>query len=431
MPGQTATPHHPYRPIPRELQASDLTELQRAALRVIAECVALPLDQLARFLGCSPRGAANVVAALKKNGCVHSRRFLSGEGPWVWSRGTGSRLSGTGLRAKRTPPALASLEHRRAVHEVRLHLEARAPNGRWTCEPRLFSRLQGGKSDQVPDGVFEIGGERHAIEVERSRKSYARLRQAIAENSAHYDAVVYLCSPRARGQLDRIKAQEDWPKLIVRDLPGSAPAPRAQRRNADRDPEPWEAELLGLISEQGAIPLDQLARFLECTPTEAKRIARALVEATFARCEPLLAGQPSWLWLRRPGARLAPTSLRPWAPRRGGLEQIRTLNELRLQLEDREPNSKWIGRRTLLHRHGRAAAVPHAAIELPGEIHALLVRPTATNPENLIRRLGTITRQYDTVVCFTLNATVRKATESLQQRHRWRTLIIRDLPTPV
>ena len=44
--------------------------------------------------------------------------------------------------------------------------------------------------------------------------------------------------------------------------------------------EPWEQRVLRLISEQQAIPFDQLARFLECEEEQAARVAKHLTKAS-------------------------------------------------------------------------------------------------------------------------------------------------------
>ena len=55
-----------------------------------------------------------------------------------------------------------------------------------------------------------------------------------------------------------------------------------------RAPEPWEFELLRLIAEQGAIPFDQLARFLGADAGQAasvvKHLTRVAMPITAASC---------------------------------------------------------------------------------------------------------------------------------------------------
>jgi hypothetical protein len=194
---------------------AELSPAQATALRLLSEQVAIPLDQLARFLGCPLEGAVAVAQSLEEAGCVRHRRFLVRDMPWFWLNARGARLSGTGFVA--STPDVAMLAHRRAVNEVRLHLAERAPEGRWVCERTVFRQRD--PEDHLPDAVFEIGGERHAIEAELSLKGNDEIRRIVAEHSDRYDAVLYFCGPRTRRLLKRVQAEGRWPKLVVRRLP--------------------------------------------------------------------------------------------------------------------------------------------------------------------------------------------------------------------
>ena len=61
------------------------------------------------------------------------------------------------------------------------------PQGHWLCERAVESLLD--PNVCLSDAVFEIGNERHAIEVELSRKSRSALREVIASHSSRYDAI--------------------------------------------------------------------------------------------------------------------------------------------------------------------------------------------------------------------------------------------------
>jgi DNA-binding Lrp family transcriptional regulator len=197
----------------------ELNAAERAALCLLSEQAAIPLDQLSRFLDLSLADAVALVQGLEEAGCIEHRRFLVRDHPWFWPSRRGSRLAGTGFPY--SAPDVAILAHRRAVNEVRLHLAARAPQGRWLCERTVFRRRD--PSDHLPDAVFEIGGERHAIEAELSTKRNGEIRRIVAEHSNRYDAVLYFCGPRPYRLLKRVQAEGRWPKLIVRRAPQGEP----------------------------------------------------------------------------------------------------------------------------------------------------------------------------------------------------------------
>jgi len=192
---------------------------QDDALRLLSEQATIPLDQLARFLGLPLERAVRVVQRLDEERLVESRRFLVGDFPWLWPSRRGAARAGTGFHYK--APDVAMLAHRRAVNEIRLHLAERAPQGAWVCERAVFSRRD--PEDHLPDGVFEIGGERHAIEAELSCKTNRQIRQILAEHSNRYDAILYFCGPRTYAFMRRIRDEGRWPKLIVRRVPEGEP----------------------------------------------------------------------------------------------------------------------------------------------------------------------------------------------------------------
>lgn len=188
---------------------------QRQALRLLSEQAAIPLDQLSRLLGLALTETIAIVQGLDAGGCIEHRRFLVRDHPWFWPSRRGARLAGTGFHYKR--PDVAMLAHRRAVNEIRLHLAARAPQGRWVCERAVFHRRD--PADHLPDAVFEIDGERHAVEAELSLKRRREIHHILIRHSDRYDAVIYFCGPRTYNLLRTVQAEGRWPKLLVRRLP--------------------------------------------------------------------------------------------------------------------------------------------------------------------------------------------------------------------
>lgn len=203
----------------RRSRYRDLKLEEHAALRLLSEQAAIPLDQLARFVNGSLGEAVALLQGLEAAGCVEHRRFLVRDLPWFWPSYRGARLAATGFHYKK--PDVALLAHRRAVNEVRLHLAEREPEGRWLCERTVFRHRD--PADHLPDAVFEVGGERHAIEAELSIKRNAEVRRIVAEHGYRYDAVLYFCGPRPYRLLKRVQAEGLWPKLIVRRVPQGEP----------------------------------------------------------------------------------------------------------------------------------------------------------------------------------------------------------------
>ena len=194
-------------------------ERREEALRLLSEQAAIPLDQLGRLLGIPLESAVQIALRLDQAGLAESRRFLVRDYPWLWPSRRGARLAGTGFAY--SVPDVALLAHRRAINEVRLHLAARAPQGRWVCERAVLRRRD--PEDHLPDAVFEIDGERHAIEAELTSKRDREIHRIVAEHSNRYDAVLYFCGPLPYNLLRRVQAEGRWPKLVVRRVPEGEP----------------------------------------------------------------------------------------------------------------------------------------------------------------------------------------------------------------
>ena len=425
----------------------DLTSQELSVLRVLCEQVAVPLDQLPRILGCTRVEMDETVDALQRIGCVVGRRFFPTDAAWVWASPLGARLSGAGFAYR--VPAVRFLTHRRAVNEVRIHLAGREPEGRWVCERELERTLE--KGQPKPDAVFEVGGERHAIEVELSHKSQPALRTIIASHSRRYDAIVYFCGPRTRGLLELSRRRDRWPKLVVREVPGlqtvlatrsrgfgvplrnACPPERvrwARRRRSPRAPKSWEREILALISEQGAIPIDQLPRFLDCDRNRAEDFAEHLCEAKFARRAQLLAAEPEWIWLSEGGTRLAQTGFSPYLPAPGALARLRAINEIRLRVQGGASRARWIGWRSLRRELRGRGRIPDAVVEIGDERHAIEVElGRRVSREDAARMIAHRSANYDAVICFCTDR-ARRFYERLAAQNHWPKLLIHQLPAP-
>jgi DNA-binding MarR family transcriptional regulator len=403
------------------------TQKEVAILDLIAEQGAIPVDQLARFLKVKPAEASKLAKELQAIGCVEIRKLVEGDEPWVWLNHHGARHSNTGLDAME--PALSRLAHTRAINEARLVIAERTPGARWVCERAL--KPDYAKGAKIPDAVVLLKGEHHAIEVEITPKSVSRLRQIIAEHSARYDAVVYFCSPRVLNQLKRVKKKLKNPKLFVQSLPGwssSPPKPKGAPvvRPRRGEPRPDDIPILDLISEQGAIPVDQLARFLDFKLDKAKRTVKRLHEAGLLRREKLLTSEPEWVWLSKRGARFSTTALSAPRPKVGSLALMRATNAVRIMITRNDPDIRWVSRRVLLRELGRNATVPRAVVEVGDERHAIEVRLTPGLEANLERQVRQRLANYDAVVFFCAPKAMGQV-KRFKEEYGWPNLVVRGL----
>jgi hypothetical protein len=172
-------------------------------------------DQLEVLLECGPRTVQRVVGRLRDAGLVTTRRLLVGEPAWVIPTGAGLRAAGLGYGMWQ--PRIGLLAHVAAVNDVRLHVQARAPQSEWVPERLLARERQAGQ--HLPDGVVLTDGQRVAIEVELTVKSQRRVTAILDELTGRYDTVLYFCAPGPHRQLTQLAETGRWPKLGVRELP--------------------------------------------------------------------------------------------------------------------------------------------------------------------------------------------------------------------
>jgi HTH-like domain len=325
------------------------------------------------------------------------------------------------------PPDRRSLQHRRWVTEVRFLLSEREPQGRWINETMLVGSRPLGA--QIPDAVFEVRGERHAIEVELSQKKRSDYPRLWTLNSALYDAVIYFCEPGVARRLRRLQGTGDWPKVVIREIPGATVGQRKKRSVPIRQPTADESEVLRLIAEQGAIRIDQLGRFLRLEGREADQFLEGLLSADLVLRRSFFDGEKDWIHNSWAGNRLCGTRLRAFRPAAGGVKGNSAFNELRLFLSECAPQAEWISRRLLVETHGNErSGVPGAEVRYEGSRIAINFRASGANAATIVPRTDIQCATYDAVVFFCGSSRARRYMEHLTDQNGWPRVVIRDMP---
>ena len=246
-------------------QRAELASRHATELLFTAEMYGLQLDQLAELLGGNMRQARALANRWGSSGLADSAVLSQGP-PWVWLTRCG--LQACGLKYSPGPPALARLEHIRAVTAARLSLQSvRAyldGGAHWRSERHLRARLGShrGARDHLPDAEVHWpdapaaatppawAGECWAIEAELTPKTLARtmaiMRELLARTGDYgcpaaetrmpglpprHVRAVYLCSPAATGTVQRAKDALGGlgARIEVRTLPAAAALPARTR----------------------------------------------------------------------------------------------------------------------------------------------------------------------------------------------------------
>jgi len=206
--------------------------------------------------------------------------------------------------------------------------------------------------------------------------------------------------------------------------------PETRQRPVIRLPQPWEFELLRLIAEQGAIPFDQLARFLDCEQEQAARLTKHLTKVGYLDYGRFLADEPHWVWLTHRGARFSATGFVGRPPRIGAMARMRAVNEVRMYITRRAAEMRWVCGRSVIREQGLKGKRPNAVVEIGSERHAIVVRHGFPHEERREREiLETHMARYDAVIYFA-NSRPRALLERLKAEHHWPKLVIRPIPGP-
>jgi hypothetical protein len=426
-----------------------------AVLRFLSEQNAATVSQVARFAGAYVSDMLRFLEEMEEQGWLLVRSLVKGDSPWVWLRGKGAELSGTGFGARR--PTLRTIAHWAAITEARLYLQEHAPDGVWICERKLRRRRYRGKGRarrkvkpdnraHIPDALFKVEGEVHAIEAELSRKSEGQLEAIVAQHSARYDAVVYFCAPVTFTDFKQRRLEERYPRLFTcclvenhRNIGKEEFRDPADERTGGvgrkRDPEEWEVALIDLLNEQGGIPDDQWPRFLRCSKVQAEKLAAHLLEAGFVkRAQPEEEGS-GWLFLGTRGARFSTVDAAAQLPTLGGLPLLRAQNEVRLQILEREEGElEWTSGRVLRRERGKEGSLPYAvAVERVGSdrrrvSYAIDVRLNLIDDlDKLYARYRLRAEEHDWVVWYCAPQ-ARSLARKLKEEMDCKRLVVRTIP---
>lgn len=185
--------------------------------------------------------------------------------------------------------------------------------------------------------------------------------------------------------------------------------------------------VLGFVGEQYVLRTDQLGVLLERGERTPQRVVARLRHAGLIESRPLLAGEPSWVWLTPAGRRASGRSFAAWQPRVGMLAHLEAVTWVRLYVQSRSPGSEWVCERTLLKdRRSQSDHVPDGVvIAASDESHAIEVELTVKSKQRTARILDELSAAHDAVVYFTTPAT-RSSLERLSKDGRWPRLVIRD-----
>jgi hypothetical protein len=164
-----------------------------------------------------------------------------------------------------------------------------------------------------------------------------------------------------------------------------------------------DVELLGLIAEQYAVTLDQLARLMGRSYRTARGLRDRWCNAGWTDSAKLAVNLPPFVWLISRGRRVADSPYRTWQPNHGLATHIEAVTDLRLLLEPELRLGTWECERSLAQTWpSRSASRPHLPDAVLVSDQRIAIEVELTRKSGA--RLGTIVEQlsadYDSVWYF-------------------------------
>jgi hypothetical protein len=206
--------------------------------------------------------------------------------------------------------------------------------------------------------------------------------------------------------------------------PAGAPRGRGRESLRRRD-----LELLCWVAEQYAARVDHIEVLLGCGPRTVQRVLARLREHSLITTRRMLVGEPVWVIPTAAGLRASAAGFGVWEPRLGLLAHVAAVNEVRLHIQGRSPESQWIPERRRAREREPGRHLPDAIVVHDGQRIAVEVELTPKAHRRISAILDELVNDYDTALYFCSPATHRQLT-TLAETGRWPTLGVRPLPDP-
>jgi hypothetical protein len=189
-----------------------------------------------------------------------------------------------------------------------------------------------------------------------------------------------------------------------------------------------DLDLLGWLGEQYAARVDQLETLLDCGPRTVQRVIGRLRDAGLVTTRRLLVGDPAWVIPTSAGLRAAGQGFGAWQPRIGLLAHVAAVNDVRLHVQARSPDSEWIPERLLARERHAGEHLPDGMVITEGRRVAIEVELTVKSQRRVTAILDELTGRFDAVLYFCAAGPHRQLAQHCESGH-WPALGVRELPS--
>lgn len=188
-----------------------------------------------------------------------------------------------------------------------------------------------------------------------------------------------------------------------------------------------DLEVVGWLGEQYGARVDQLETLLDCGPRTVQRVTGRLRDAGLVTTRRLLVGEPAWVIPTGTGLRAAGQHFGVWQPRIGLLAHVAAVNDVRLHVQGRAPQSEWVPERLLARERTAGEHLPDGVVITQERRVAIEVELTIKSQRRITAILDELTSRYDAVLYFCAPGPHRQLAQ-LAETGRWPALGVRELP---
>lgn len=171
-----------------------------------------------------------------------------------------------------------------------------------------------------------------------------------------------------------------------------------------------DLDILGWVCEQYAARLDQVSSLVGEGPVAAQALVERLCNVGFARTQRYLVDEPPWLLPTQRGLRVCGLVCRPRSLTVGRIAHIAAINDVRIHIQRRAPQTLWISERQLLMEHPKSEHPPDGLAILDQRQIAIEVELTGKRPHRIRDIVLDLERRYDEVLYYCAPAPLRQLT---------------------
>lgn len=182
-----------------------------------------------------------------------------------------------------------------------------------------------------------------------------------------------------------------------------------------------DLRLLPVIAEQCTITQAQLAHLIDRSAHTARWLRQRWQRAGWIDGRVLLVGQPPFIWLTPRSQRACGVDFKPWHPNASGLlPHLAAVTDVRLYVEGRRPDVRWVSERILRRELALAGLrpehVPDAEVQVGDQRVAVEVELTQKERRRTETVLSHLDCRYDVVWYFAAPAAHRHLERVVRRR---------------